>query len=214
MLLNPDHFNAFLEKMGQWVRWRPAVTCPCRSESSGAADINCPVCEGRGYTWLDPITASVALTGQRVQQAWAKFGLWESGDVVVSIPSDSSCYGMGEFDRVLFTDSSEPFSASFVRGSERRILLDMASIDEAYIIENGALVPVIVPSLTDEGFSWDDGEGPAVGQQYSIKGRRRPEYFLYQDFPQDRAHHHGADLPRKVVLRRFDLFGREGVGHG
>ena len=43
---------------------------------------------------------------------------------------------------------------------------------------------------------------------YSMTGRRLPEYICYHDFPQDRAHHSGARLPRKVVLRKFDLLGR------
>ncbi|MCK7579808.1 MAG: hypothetical protein MZV65_31715 [Chromatiales bacterium] len=43
---------------------------------------------------------------------------------------------------------------------------------------------------------------------YTLAGRAYPEYFCYGDFPQDRAHHHGEPLPRKVVLRKFDLFGR------
>jgi hypothetical protein len=49
---------------------------------------------------------------------------------------------------------------------------------------------------------------PPDGAQIALTGRKRPEYFCLQEFPQDRAHHHGRDLPRRVVLRRFDLFGR------
>jgi len=56
---------------------------------------------------------------------------------------------------------------------------------------------------------WPDGEGPTTGQQYTIMGRKHPEYYVFQDFPQDRAHHHGRDLPRRVVLRKIDLLGRE-----
>ena len=49
---------------------------------------------------------------------------------------------------------------------------------------------------------------PAFGQNYSLTGRYFPEYFVWVDLVQTRHHHDGFDLPRHVVLRRFDLFGR------
>ena len=40
-------------------------------------------------------------------------------------------------------------------------------------------------------------------------GRKNTEYFVaLSSMVQDRAHHHGAKLPRKCVLRRWDLYGR------
>ena len=50
--------------------------------------------------------------------------------------------------------------------------------------------------------------GASVGSQYSISGTRYSEYFVWDELPGDRKHHYGARLPRKLVLRRFDLFGR------
>ena len=34
-----------------------------------------------------------------------------------------------------------------------------------------------------------------------------PEYYCFQEIPIDRPEHSGAALPRRVALRRFDLFG-------
>lgn len=209
MYLNPTHFNRFLNKMGQDVLWRQAVACPCRNQHSGAASLNCPVCRGKGFSWQDPVPALVALTGQKVNQEWAKFGMWENGDVVVSIPSDSPCYRLADFDRVVFTDSTEPFSFTRVRGREPALMLDIASLDGVYLIQDGDLVLTDTPTLVDGVPTWPDGEGPTTGQQYTIMGRKHPEYYVFQDFPQDRAHHHGRDLPRRVVLRKIDLLGRE-----
>ena len=70
-----------------------------------------------------------------------------------------------------------------------------------------------IPSVSPDGaFVWEGTESPPPsGIQYTVTGRRNPEYFLYRDLPQDRAHFGGLALPRRVALRRFDLFGRSGT---
>lgn len=209
MFLSPLHFNRFLAKMGQDVEWRRATDCPCRNPRSGGANPACPICGGIGQVWSNSQAGTIALTGQEIQRQWAALGMWESGDVVVTIPSDSPLYGVGEFDRVRFIQSTEPFSRVLVRGSETLHLVSVAAIEQAVMIQNGALVQLPKPTLTAQGqLQWPPGEGPPLGAPYTLVGRAHPEYFVWGNFPQDRAHHHGRDLPRRVVLRRFDLFGR------
>ena len=209
MQLSPDRFNRFLNKMGQGVEWRRAIDCPCRNPHSGGANPSCPVCRGTGQSWDEPLSGTVALTGQQIQRQWANFGLWEKGDVVVSLPGDSLLYAMGEFDRVRFMDSSEPFSRVLVRGRETLHMIAVVSLDRAVALNGGTLVELPVPVLDEHGLpDWPDFDGPPPGVTYTLAGRAYPEYFCYGDFPQDRAHHHGEPLPRKVVLRKFDLFGR------
>lgn len=212
MLLNPNNFNRFLGKMGQSALWRPATACPCRNPHSGGADPACPACRGVGQVWCDPQCCTVALTGQKIQRAWAQFGMWEQGDLTVSLPSDSLAYGMGEFDRVTFTNSSEPFSIPLVRGREGPLMFQVVTVNRAVMRQvaaaNTPLVAIAAPAVaTDGSLTWPEGS-PPIGTQYTLTGRKRPEYFCYGNFPQDRAHHHGLALPRVVVLRRFDLFGR------
>lgn len=209
MKLSPLNFNRFLGAMGQGVLWMRAIDCPCRSPHSGGANPSCPACHGTGQVWDAPVPGGVALTGQKIQRAWANFGLWEKGDVIVSLPSDSPLYAMGEYDRVRFTDSSEPFSRVLVRGRETLNMVAVASLERAVVLHAGVLEDIPVPVLTEAGaLDWPDLDGPAPGTTYTLAGRAFPEYFCYGDFPQDRAHHHGEPLPRKVVLRKFDLFGR------
>jgi WD40 repeat protein len=65
----------------------------------------------------------------------------------------------------------------------------------------------LVASVAENGaITW--AVAPPIGAQFSMIGRAHPEFFLFKDLPQDRAHHGGATLPRRVVLRRWDLFGR------
>jgi hypothetical protein len=204
--LNPADFNQFLADMGQAAAWRRAYACPCRNPRSGAADPKCPQCGGLGTYWDEPVDCSVAISGQKVQAEWAKFGLWESGDQVVTLASDSAAYAMGQFDRLAMTQSSVPFSVVLRPGDRMRE--PVVSVDRATWFEDGDLVEGGPPEVGDDGTLTWDSDAPPDGAQIALTGRKRPEYFCLQEFPQDRAHHHGRDLPRRVVLRKFDLFGR------
>lgn len=206
-----SEFNEFLEFMGQDATWRRGYACPCRNPDSGAALPNCPACRGLGFSWSDAVATSVALTGARAQQRWEQFGLFMSGDLVVTLASDQPVYAMGESDRLLLVNSSEPFTEIVQWGSS--ILGNVLSIDRCYRLDlspgAGELeVELAVPVVGEDGtLSWASG-GPVSGTQVSVSGRRNLEYFCLQEFPQDRAHHHGHSLPRRVVLRRWDLWGR------
>ena len=67
-----------------------------------------------------------------------------------------------------------------------------------------------IPLIHSNGtLEWTDGDGPPDGVRYSISGRRHTEYFVYIGLPAGRFMHQGARLPKKVLARRWDLFGRE-----
>lgn len=207
MQLDPAAFNAFLATMAQSVEWRRAHACPCRNPRSGQADRACPQCHGLGTWWEPPVTTSVALSGQKVQQEWAKLGKWESGDQVVTLASDVAAYAMGLHDRLTMLDSTAPFSRVLRPGEPIRERV--ASLERVTWLADGALVDAYpLPAVDDSGaLAWPGG-APSDGAQVSVSGRRHPEYFALQELPQDRAHHGGRDLPRRVVLRAMDLFGR------
>jgi hypothetical protein len=208
MHLNPLAFNAFLNGLGQTFAWRRAYACPCLNPSSGAAKPDCPLCAGKGQTWGEAVEGISGIAGQSIQLKWAKFGLFEPGDVVLTIPSDSALYAMGQFDRVVMLDSSVPFSTKFVRGKGDVLRYPNVQVDRVFWLDGADTVEGGIPTVDDDGtLTWTDGE-PPVGTVYSLTGRRRPEYFVWGNYPQDRAHHGGSALPRKVVLRAFDLFGR------
>lgn len=206
MYLHPARFNRFLAKMGQAADWRRGFACPCRNPRSGAADTNCARCRGVGTYWSDPASVLVAFSGQKVQAEWAKFGRWESGDQVMTLPSDSPAYGVGPFDRITMSQSSVPFSTVLRPGD--RLREPVLSVDLATWFEGDQLVSAHVPAVLDDGSLAWPAEAPPEGAQVALTGRKRPEYFVLQEYPQDRAHHGGRDLPRRVVARKFDLFGR------
>lgn len=209
MQLSPVKFNALLNNLGQMTGLRRAHDCPCRDPYSGAARQDCPSCAGVGVIWDAPVDAMVALAGQKVQRGWAQFGYYEQGDVVLTLQSDSPAYDMGERDRVVFVQSSMPFSVVRTNTGPQKLEFPVATIESVLWLDGaGVRVDGALPAVAADGtLTWASGAPPA-DTQYSITGRKRPEYFCWGDFPQDRAHHGGLPLPRRVVLRRFDLFGR------
>lgn len=207
MRLDPLKFNALLNGIGQQASWRRSFACPCVNPHSGHARADCAVCRGLGRSWAGAMPGIVAVAGRDVQKNWAAFGRWDAGDVVISIPSDSALYGIGEFDRVVLENRTEPFSLNVVDGyndMSRMIVVSVERVfwlDEAGAVVEGAL-PVVQP---DGSLSWPSP--PPDGVTYSVTGRRKAEHYVFYEMPADRPHHAGAALPRKVVLRRFDLFG-------
>lgn len=172
-----------------------------------------------------------------VQREWAAYGQFESGDVVVSVGSDQPLYAAAEMDRVLFTQSSESFDYVQCRGGPREFYLmapstilpppgmpvstqakapvsasfPIISFDRCFWL-NAAKDTVIEGGLpvqaADGTLSWPAGGEPPDGVAYTLQGRRVPEYFVFGPFPRDRAHFGGQALPRRVTLRKWDLFGR------
>jgi hypothetical protein len=222
MKLSPARFNALLLHLGQDVQWRRAYACPCRDPDSGAARQGCPHCLGKGKSWTASVPAYVGLTGMQRQRQWAQMGLWEAGDVVVTLPSDSPIYAIGETDRVAFTDSSDAFSINLTHGQNDAIMpWAVTQVDRLYWLDpdtglevEGAL-PTVDPITHVSTWTVPDPLlpppallEPPADMQYSLTGRKLPEFFVWGDLVQTRHHHSGFNLPRHVVLRRFDLFGK------
>lgn len=214
MRLNPAAFNRLLRNVGQDVSWRRSSPCPCRDRSSGAAKMRCKRCRGLGTLWAEPVPAHTGLSSLKVAREYAAFGRWESGDAIFTVPGNSPLFACGEHDRILMVNSTEPFQLVLKREAETRVRDGkVVSLDRCFSLgADDALVELDVPAWEDDGtLFWDTGElGPDPGQQFTLTGRRQPEYFILGDLPQDRAHHGGLPLPRRVAVRRFQLFGNTG----
>lgn len=212
MQLNPAAFNRHLAHMGQDCLWRRAYACPCKNPNSNASDSRCPHCGGKGHLWDGAQPGVVGVTGTKVQREWAQFGTYESGDSVVSIGSDSPLYAMGQADRVTLLNATEQFSLALTHGAPtERLIGKIVAINRVFWLNaQKVIVDGEIPQVQENGtLAWGAGEPPA-GTQYTISGARHLEYFCFGQFPSNRNMHRGAALPRLVVLRRFDLWGRAG----
>lgn len=206
MSFDPAEFNAHLNEMGQDTLWRRAHACPCVNPSSGQPKPNCKHCFAKGRMWEGEVAARTGVAGGGAHKQWANFGISATGDVVVSVPSDSPLYAIGPYDRVLFLNRTEPFSQNVVKGVNERINFPVVALEKVLYLQDDQLVDAELPMILPDGkLDWSGVEVPD-GVTFSITGRRRAEYFCMPDTPFDRPHHAGAALPRKVVLRRFDLY--------
>lgn len=210
MQLNPAAFDRHLRHMGQDVSWRKAFACPCKNPNSGASDPKCPNCTGKGYLWDAALPGVVGVAGSKVQREWAQFGTHESGDSVVSIGSDSPLYLMGQADRVTLLNATEQFSLTLVHGAPtERLIGKIEKISRIFWLDdNKKVVQGGIPTVDDAGkLTWAD-DAPPAGRQYGVSGSRWQEFFCWGQFPSNRNMHQGAQLPKRVVLRKFDLWGR------
>lgn len=211
MILSSAEFNAHLRHMGQDVLWRRSFACPCINPRSGSPDLKCLHCLGKGRIWAEPVDARLGVSGRDVQRSWATFGQYEAGDEVVIIGSDQAAYDIGPYDRVVSLNRTEPFSVNLTRGVNETIRFAVAVVDLVAYFVDGVLTAAVeadLPTVDGDGVvNWGSG-GPPPSTTYSITGRRMAEFFVFREMPFDRPHHAGEPLPRRVVLRRFDLFNR------
>lgn len=207
---NVDGLNNMLSSLGQTAQWQQARICPCRSSTSGGANVNDPVCGGTGYLWSNPIACKIALEAMNTGREYAMTAEWEKGDIVATLPSDSPAYQAGEYDRLTLTQSSLRINHILTRGVNDALRYrHPISIEEVFSVVGGAktiLTPNLDFSLIGNAISWNTNVIP-VGTQYSITYTAHPEYFFYKELVMDRPHG-GRSLPRKVHLRLMELFGR------
>lgn len=208
MRLSSAAFNRFLGQMGQSFAWRRSYACPCINKHSGQANPKCPHCSGKGRLWAGAVVGEAGIVSRSRMREFAAFGIWDQDDIMLSIPSNSPLYAMGQFDRIAALNRSEPFSANLIRGLNDTLRFPVLSVDRAFWLDGEHIRDVALPVVNEDGsLTWADGAPPA-GVTFSLTGRRTPEYFVYQELPTDRPLHFGEPLPRRVALRRFDLFGR------
>ena len=205
-------FNNFLGAIGQQYVWRQSFACPCVDPHSGAAKPSCPLCVGKGRQWSDGVSGIAGMCGVKVQREWAQFGAYESGDVVITVGSDQSLYNVGQFDRVTALNAHGRFSLVLTHGSQtERLMFVVSKIDRVFWLsaDGASTVEGGIPAVaTNGGLTWSVGGEPVDGTQYTISGWKNWEYFCYGDYPANRNEQSGLPLPRRVVLRDFDLFNR------
>jgi hypothetical protein len=208
MRLNPDDFNRFLADIGQTFAWSKSYVCPCVTPATNSPAPQCLHCRGKGFLWAAAVNGTAGVPSQKVQREFAKFGQWENGDMLLSIPSDSPLYDMGERDRVLMLNGDDPFSINLRKGFNDRLPWAARKISRVFWLSGSNIVEGGLPLQETDGTLVFSTGAPPAGVYYSVSGTKFSEYFVFRDFPSDRPEHHGRKLPKKAQLRRFDLFGR------
>jgi hypothetical protein len=208
--LNPAAFDAWMANIGQSFTWFKAYACPCINPTSGAANPKCQVCFGRGRFWPAGVPAIAGVGSQKVQQAWQQFGLFQTGDTVLTVPQNSPLYDAGQFDRIMALNASEQFSLNLLAGTNDRLFMAVIAVSRVFWLNAGltAVIEGAIPTVTAGALTWPNGGGPPEGTTYSVSGTQTQEFFVFMDYPANRNEHQGLRLPKRIVARRFDLFGR------
>lgn len=211
MQLNPSAFDSFLFGIGQDLEWRRSYACACVSATSGAPDPKHQLCMGKGRIWKPAVSTVAGVANQKVMAEWMQSGMYESGDMILSIPQNSPLYTAGQFDRIVMRNSSDVFSMPMTRGApNERLLFQVKSIERVFWLHPTTRLEVEggIPAVDDNGvLTWTDGEPPG-NTVYSLTGTKYAEYFIFQNMLSNRGEHRGARLPKRVVARKWDLFGR------
>lgn len=204
-------FNQHFALMGQDVFWRRAYVCPCMRPGEDSADPACKLCRGRGFQWEPEAEVRVGLTAQSEKKGMADFGTWEAGDAVVSIPADCPVYETaGRMDRIRAKHATSVFSDALRRGFTDRLVGSIVKIERVFWLNDAkdAVIEGKIPVVNAAGsLAWPEGGAPPEGARYSITGVRFNEFYVYPALPTDRAMGNQR-LPRKLLVRRMDLFGR------
>lgn len=213
MQFNSAAFDSFLGGIGQRITWRRAYACACVNPDSGAPDHKHQLCMGKGRIWDPAIETVVGVASQQVTAQWAKLGQYETGDAVLSVPQNSPAWNAGQYDRIMMLNSTDPFSLALRRGApSERIMFKVATVERCFWLDptTRLIVEGPLPVVDANGNpSWPGGLGePPAGTSYSLTGSKFDEYFIYGPYPGDRNQHSGMRLPKRVVARKWDLFGR------
>lgn len=214
MQFNAAWFDRHLASIGQRALWRRSYACACVSPSSGAPDPKHALCAGKGRIWTEPVETVCGVSRQDVKPEMIAAGLFDSGDLQLTIPAASPMWdGAGRFDRVVLLNSTDVFSQPFTRGAPtEKVIFAVKTIERCFWLDpvTRGLVEGRVPVVSEAGaLSWPGGVGePPPATTYSLTGTRYDEYYCLDSLPSDRNEHSGMRLPKRVTMRKFDLFGR------
>lgn len=161
--------------------------------------------------WAAPVETVLATHQEQPQIRMGAPGAYMDGDLIATIPNTSPVWGAGLYDRITLRDATEAFSVYLIRGHvSERLLFEVVEVHEVFWknATTQALVPGGIPTINENGVPVFTEKAPPAGTTYSITGTRRPEYFVARDLPSSRGMHSGEALPKRLQLRRWDLFGR------
>lgn len=212
MRFNATHFDRHLANIGQQVLWRRSWACACVNPDTGSPDPKHVLCRGKGRLWNAPIETKAGVPSASTYAKLIAAGLWDSGDMALTIPRLSPMWeSAGRFDRVAMLNSTDVFSLPLRRGApSERLLFQPVTITRIFSLDktSGAAIEWGVPEVDADGVITWGADAPLPGVSYSMTGTKHPEYYIFDNYPSNRNEHSGMQLPKKVQLRRFDLFGR------
>lgn len=190
-----DAFTRFIADKGYSVTWEKAVLCP-NVMGSGLAPrdhvINCPICDGFGFVYVDPIDTAMLMQGIKLNQSFFAYGRWDMGNMLVTAEPE---FNINYWDRLTLKNGVSRFTERITRtpGSttDKLKYKPLCVLYCAWVNRGGVLTEFasdVAFRITADGASieWlDVNNQPDDGSVFSIDYEYRPRYVVM-----DMIHHH------------------------
>jgi len=110
-------FQRAILQHGYYLRWSKAVICPCMNAETHQTKVNCPTCDGSGFTFLDTMEVRGIMSNlERNARVFEKFGTWIEGTSQLTVEPQ---YRMGYGDRIEMLDAVMVHNELFQKGDRR-----------------------------------------------------------------------------------------------
>ena len=229
--LNQQNFEELITRRGIPVKWERSMRCSCWSEDSGQPQYSCKACQGWGYVYEPPIEEDAVLVmALQMNRNDTPQGEFRLGDAVMTVPMrkrttneqglieyvDIPIYNIGEWDRVSLMNTTFRSHEHLVRGQGvyGRMPDTLRNPDVTSVLKVAkmdATTGSVTEYIEDEDYQvfgnyiqWASGQGPSIGDRYSVLYYHRPVYIVYQQLPQHRDPDQ-QHFPKRVVLRYRDV---------
>lgn len=200
--LNPDFIRGQIDSgMSYVVLWEKGLTCPRRVEDADNHDINCSLCEGTGFLYVDPIETKAIVSSISLHQMYQSFGRFDAGMAQISLPSGLK---PSWWDRITLVEATVRYNEPVLRDATSlcKLRYDITAPLDAetgvltIVDSNGSVYDATTYTVPNGKLVWVDGAGPAEGTYYTVSYFVKPRYVI-------------LDLTHQVRLFSTDRTGSE-----
>lgn len=178
--LDIDLTGQQIQTMGDNVLWRKSTVCPNRMLVKQNHDLNCKLCDGRGFLFDAGTEIKAGFTSISVKQMWQTWGRFDVGTVMVTTPNANK---LSWWDKLEHLDATIRYSEIIQRptyGLEDK--LKYVAIDVARLVDSlGKDYECGVDFTIPNGkVLWAAGLAPANESFYSISYTCHPHYIVLE----------------------------------
>lgn len=188
-----DAFTKLIASKGYDVTWEKAVLCPNVPRgglTNRDHDIDCQICGGFEFIYVDPICTQMVFQAIRLDQSYYAHGRWDFGQAMVTALPE---FRLHYFDRLTLCNGVARFPERPVRRAGTTsdpLKYPAIGIDYVAWVDRNKTLKTFSPSdytLSTDGTSiqWLTSTPPDDGDTYTISYRYHPRYVVL-----NLTHHH------------------------
>lgn len=112
-----EEFVRVIRQKGYFCIWRKAVACPCMSQETQRALLNCKSCGGSGYLYIDPVLLQAVMTRfDKKTNIYETPGVTQGGTAKATVEPQ---YRLGFRDSLELRDSVITYNEHLTKGDRR-----------------------------------------------------------------------------------------------